>query len=207
MFEIAGVVLTGLGKFIFVDILKNRLIFILVSITAWTIYIWIRKKQAKGILKYWGFRKDNFKHVTMMILPFGLLSVIAFVVTGYIQGTIIFSWHIIPILIVYPLWGLIQQFLVIGLVTGNLQDFEGRRFNRSLIIVLTALLFGLIHYPYHWLMVGTFVLALFYGFIYLKARNLYVLGIFHGWLGALFFYTVVNRDPFVETMKNIFETY
>ena len=47
-------------------------------------------------------------------------------------------------------------------------------------------------------MLGTFVLALLYGYCYLRARNLFVLGLFHGWLGALFFYTVVDRDPFME---------
>jgi membrane protease YdiL (CAAX protease family) len=46
--------------------------------------------------------------------------------------------------------------------------------------------------------IGNFILALFYGYVYLKVRNIWVLGLFHGWLGALFFYTVVNRDPFIE---------
>ena len=47
-------------------------------------------------------------------------------------------------------------------------------------------------------MIGTFLLALFYGMVYLKTRNVWVMGILHGWLGALFFYTVVGRDPFAE---------
>lgn len=54
------------------------------------------------------------------------------------------------------------------------------------------------HYPYYWLMIGTTILALLYGFIYLLSRNIFVMGVFHGWLGALFFYTVVGRDPFAE---------
>jgi uncharacterized protein len=67
-----------------------------------------------------------------------------------------------------------------------------------IIILITAILFGLLHYPFYWLILGTFVLALLYGWIYLKARNVYVMGLFHGWLGALFFYTVVGRDVFAE---------
>lgn len=90
-------------------------------------------------------------------------------------------------IILYPIWGVIQQFLVIGLVAGNLQDLKRTRLNEFVIIVLTALLFGLIHYPYYWLMLGTFILALLYGFIYLRERNIYVMGLFHGWLGGLFF--------------------
>lgn len=79
-----------------------------------------------------------------------------------------------------------------------MKDLKKNKWPDVVIITLTAVLFGLLHYPYYWLMAGTFVLALFYGHVYLKARNVYVLGIFHGWLGALFFYTVVGRDPFEE---------
>ena len=61
----------------------------------------------------------------------------------------------------------------------------------------TALVFAGVHYPDRWLILGTFVLALFYGYIYLRMRNVYVMGIMHGWLGALFYYTVVDRDPFI----------
>jgi hypothetical protein len=57
---------------------------------------------------------------------------------------------------------------------------------------------GILHYPSIWLVIGTSILALFYGYIFLKGRNVYVLGIFHGWLGGLFYYTVVRRDPFAE---------
>ncbi len=27
---------------------------------------------------------------------------------------------------------------------------------------------------------------------------MYALGLFHGWLGALFYYTIVNQDPFAD---------
>ncbi len=196
--EIVAVLATGIGKFIFMDYLNLKFPFILVSIVAWTFYIWKRKELTKGIMAYWGFRTDNFNKVLRLVLPFGVLSVVLFFIVGYYQGTIMLSWHIVPILIVYPIWGIIQQFLVIGLVAGNLQDMSSFSLKTPIIILLSAILFGAIHYPYNWLIIGTFVLALFYGYIYLKGRNVYVLGIFHGWLGGLFFYTVVNRDPFIE---------
>ena len=133
-----------------------------------------------------------------MIVPFGLVAVIAFAGIGLYQATINITWHIIPILILYPIWGIIQQFLLIALTAGNLQDLKSYKLNKQVIIFIAAVLFALVHYPYGWLITGTFILALLYGFIYLKERNLYVLGIFHGWLGGLFYYTVVDRDPFVE---------
>jgi uncharacterized protein len=197
--EISAVILTALGKFIFMDYLHWRLPFIATAIIFWTCYVIYRSKTKPGITKYWGFRTDNFNRVVKTILPFGAVCLIIFIGVGLYQETINITWHIIPILILYPIWGIIQQFLLIALTTGNLQDYNNSGFNRTFIIILSALLFGLIHYPYLWLMLGTFVLAIFYGRIYLKERNIYVLGIFHGWLGGLFFYTVIDRDPFIET--------
>src|SRR5690606_33338082 len=124
------------------------------------------------------------------VLPFGLAAVVIFFCLGFYLGTINLTWHIIPILIIYPIWGTIQQYLVIALVAGNLKDQHSNKFSDAIIIVTTALLFGFLHYPFYWLVLGTFVLALFYGYVYLRERNVYVMGIFHGWLGALFFYTV-----------------
>jgi len=196
--EITAVFITGAGKFIFMDWLQWRLLFIVVAIAGWSVYVFIRRHQVPGILKLWGFRFDNFTSVLKMVLPFGIASIVTFFVVGFYRGSVNITWHILPILLLYPAWGIVQQFLVIGIVAGNFQDLEQKKFSNLLIIVVTALLFGGLHYPFYWLMLGTFILALFYGYIYLRARNVYVMGIFHGWLGALFFYTVVGRDPFTE---------
>jgi len=196
--EIGAVVATAVGKFVFMDWFEWKLSFIITAITIWLIYTFIRRRQVPGIMKYWGFRTDNFCAVTRIVLPFGVIAIMIFFVIGACLNTINLSWNIVPILILYPIWGMIQQFLVISLVAGNVKDLKQNKFSNVVIILLTALLFGLLHYPFYWLMAGTFVLALFYGYVYLKARNVYVMGIFHGWLGGLFFYTVVGRDPFEE---------
>ncbi|MFL5729215.1 MAG: type II CAAX prenyl endopeptidase Rce1 family protein, partial [Cytophagaceae bacterium] len=203
IFEILAVFLTGFGKFIFMDVLNWKLPFIAVVIFGWLVYILFRNYKVKGILHYWGFRADNLKSVALKVLPFGLISIAGFFLIGYWQGTINLTWHIIPILIIYPIWGTVQQFLMIGLVSGNFQDLRKFSMSKIVNIILTALLFSAVHYPNYWLMMGTFVLAMFYTFIYLKERNVYVLGLFHGWLGGLFFYTVVNRDPFLEVFGKL----
>lgn len=196
--EIVAVLVTATGKFVFMDWLEWKLPFILIAILGWSTYVLKRQRQVPNIIKYWGFRFDNFRQVSRIVLPFGITSVIMFIVIGFYLDTVNITWHIIPILLLYPIWGTIQQFLVIGIVAGNLKDLTQIKSPNRLIIFLTALLFGIVHYPYYWLMLGTFVLALFYGYIYLRVRNVYVMGIFHGWLGALFFYTLVGRDPFAE---------
>lgn len=194
--EIVAVIITAAGKFLFYDILNQRLLFIVLMFAFWSIYIIHRVKRSPDILQKWGFRTDNFYAVLKQVIPFGALSVIACLILGFFQDTINLHWHILPLLILYPVFGTLQQFLLMALVAGNLQGLN--RFRYETIILLSALLFGLLHYPHWWLVLGTFLLALFYSFIYLRVRNLYVLGIFHGWLGALFYYTVVDKDPFLE---------
>jgi uncharacterized protein len=202
--EIAAVLITGMGKFIFMDWLGWKLPFILMAIASWSLYVFIRRKQLPEILRYWGFRTDNFRNVLKIVLPFGLISIVIFFSVGSALGTINITWHIIPVLILYPIWGTIQQFLVIGLVAGNLKDLRAYSISNFIIIFITALLFGFLHYPFYWLILGTFVLALFYGFVYLRERNVFIMGIFHGWLGGLFFYTVIGRDPFAEVFGRYF---
>ncbi len=196
--EITAVILTAIGKFVFLNYLEWRLPFILAAMIGWLIYIAYRYKTNPDILSYWGFRTDNFKPVMKKVIPFGLFALAVMIGIGLYLDTIHLTWHIIPILILYPLWGVIQHFLLIALTAGNLRDMAGDKMNKGLIIFVCALLFAAVHYPFPWLVAGTFFLSLFYGWIYLKEKNLYVLGLFHGWLGALFYYFVLERDPYVE---------
>lgn len=197
-YEIGAAMLTAIGKFIFMDYLDWKLFYVLLVVCGWTIYIIYRYNKVDGILRYWGFRTDNLKSVSLKILPFGIVSIIASIVVGFYIGTINITWHILPILIMYPFWATIQQFLLIGLVAGNLQDYKGTRLKENTIILSTSILFGVIHFPSLWLVLGTFILALFYVYIFLKSRNIFILGVLQGWIGSVFFYSIVGRDPFVE---------
>ena len=200
--EITAVLATAIGKFIFMDTLEWRFLIIITVMISWSSYIFIRSRR-RGVLAVWGFRMDNFGKAVRVLLPFAITAIVVFFLIGFLQDTLNLTWHIFPILILYPLWGTIQQFLVISLVAGNLRDMDRYRLSTVWIILLTAVLFGAVHYPYYWLMGGTFVLALFYAWIFLKVRNVFALGLFHGWLGGLFFYTVVDRDPFVEVFGKL----
>ena len=180
------------------DVLNLRLPYIATAITGWLVYILYRKHQSPDILNYWGFRTDNFKQALKIVLPFGLMAIATFAIAGMVRDSINLTWHIAPVLLIYPVWGVIQHFLMMSLFAGNLQDAECIKLNKPAIAILTALLFAIVHFPYLWLVGGTFILALFYVFVFFKQRNLYVLGLFHGWLGALFFYMILNRDPWQE---------
>ena len=63
---------------------------------------------------------------------------------------------------------------------------------------ICAVLFSLVHVPDPQLMVATFVLGLAFTPIYLRWRNLWPLGVLHGWLGAFCYVWVLDRNPWQE---------
>ena len=202
--EISLVLITGLGKFLFMDVLNWRLPFILTACLFWIGYVFFRQKKNKAILSYWGFTKENFSKTFYELLPISIHVSILFYFLGNYLGTNILSWRILPILLIYPIWGIIQQFIIVGLIARNLKGLEKVKVPEVAIVLITAIVFAIVHYPYGVLMVGTFFLAIVYTLLYLRGRNLLVLGIYHGWIGAIFFYTILARDPWVEVFGNIF---
>ncbi len=198
VFEMLAVLLTGAGKFIFMDWLGYKLWFILATILGWSLYVYARHRRKPGILRYWGFRGDTFRHSFLQLLPPAVVAVALFAAVGYARGTLITSWHLLPVLLLYPTWGIIQQFLVVGLVAGNLSDFNSKPFGHTGIVFVTAVLFSAVHFPALLLVAGTFVLAIVYTVVYLQSRNLWVLGLYHGWLGGFFYFFVLGRDPWEE---------
>lgn len=197
-FEVFASAITGIGKIVMVDIWAQKLIFILIACLFWLGYLLFRLKENPENLKYWGFTKNNFKSSFLRLLPFALASIFLFVAYGIYKQTMIINWHIIPILMVYPIWGVIQQYLVVGLVAGNLKDQKRFNIPNIVIIIITAVLFSVVHYPSKMLIIGTFILAIIYTITYLTEKNLWVLGIYHGCLGCLYYYLVLSRDPFIE---------
>lgn len=201
LLEISLVLITGLGKFLFMDILNWRLPYIVTACLFWIGYVFFRQKKNKEILKYWGFTKTNFSKTFFELLPVAVLAIILFYFLGNHLGTNILNWHILPILLIYPLWGIIQQFIIVGLIGRNLKDYQKIKIPELVIILITATVFAIVHYPFSLLIIGTFFLAIVYTTLYLRGRNLIVLGIYHGWIGAVFFYTILERDPWMEVFS------
>ena len=196
IFEIVAVLMTAIGKLIMVNVLELKLTFILLAAISWLTYIAWSIYKDRGILNHWGFGKENLNKSFNYLWPIGLSLSVLFVLYGFFQGVDLFNWHIIPVVILYPIWGTLQQFLVLSLVAGNIDDTK--MLNRKWNVLLTSLLFGLIHLPDSLLVMATTALAVVYTILFLRWRNLWVLGLFHGILGGLFYFFVLNRDPWIE---------
>jgi len=201
--EIFAVVLTGLMKFLVVDMLAAKFWFILLVGAFWITYISWRIYKEKSVLEVWGLGMSGLKQTFKVLSIPALVLTIGSIWYGLSKEVLIFNWHIIPVMIFYPLWGTIQQFLIISLFGGNIYDLDNHRLSKQAIVGITAVLFSLVHYPSFPLMAATFLLAICYCFIYLRFRNITVLGLFHGWLACAFYFFVLGRDPWLEFINSI----
>ena len=149
----------------------------------------------------WGFRVDNLVEATALPAAIFLVSGAGFAWYGHLHGNLYFPAHAPLLLAVYPVWGLIQQFLVLGIVVSNLELLPALRRRAALIVMIGAVLFALLHGFVPLLLAGTFLLELICIPLYFKYRNLWPLGVLHGWLGALFYLWVLGRDMWVENFE------
>ena len=196
--EIVAVLFTGLLKFPMMDWLNYRAFYIIGVILFWAIFIYRSYKNDPEALERWGIRKKNFRISMLALLPFALVAIPAILFYGWLNDTVFYQWHLLPILIFYPLWGTFQQFIVVSLVAGNLKNTAGARINDSGIILFVAVLFALIHSSDWVLAAYVFVMEIFFLWVYLRWRNIWALGIYHGIVSALFLFYVSGRDLFQE---------
>ncbi len=198
MFEILFVLLTGIGKILVMDMLNQKLPFIVTVIVFWFSYFVYRTNQEKGLYRYWGLSLSDSKALFKILAPVGLVVIFAILMYGVYIKPIHWSIHILFVLIVYPIWGLVQQFLIMSLFAGNLKDLSIKPVGNITILFFTSILFSIVHYPSVNLVIATFIMALIYSALFLKYRNILPLGIFHGIIGGLFYYVILNRDAWVE---------
>lgn len=196
--EILAVGITGAMKYILMDWLGLRVFYIGAACFFWGGFILTRYRQDNNILKDWGFRKDHFKPAFRFLLPFALVIIAAIIGYGMAFNAKFLNWHVIPILIFYPAWGLIQQFMMISLIAGNLRAMSRLNLSDSQVILVTSLLFALVHYPSLPLMVIAFFMEVGFIFVYFKWKNIWPLGLYHGWIASLLLFFVMGRDLWNE---------
>jgi hypothetical protein len=178
--------------------LISSLAFIVGACLFWTAFVVVRVRQNRAVLRVWGFRGDNLWRAARLPAVLCALGVLAFAAFGAVQGTLRLPAHAALQLLAYPIWGVIQQFLMLGVVVGNLERIRGLRHRKTLIVLLGAVLFGLVHVYDRRLVPVTFLLELLIIPLYLRDRNLWPLGVLHGWLGVFLYLWVLNRDLWLE---------
>jgi hypothetical protein len=197
--EIAFVLLTGLGNFLLARWLDRQLAYIAAACLFWTGFVVVRTVADSSILAEWGFSSRNFGRSLTLLLPATVMSLSGFVAYGMLTGNMVMHWNFVLIWLLYPFWGLVQQFLVVALLAGNIKKHS--RIPEWGIVFMTALVFAAAHIPSVPLVVAAFFLAVVTTSVYFRTHNLWALGLFHGWFATGLYFFVLGQDPWKEVIS------
>ncbi len=106
-FEIAAVVVTG-ALYLLLRSSGAHGVFIALASVFWTVYIALHVRQDTTAWTRWGFRTDNLPSAFTWPTLLFLLAGSAMGMYGVITGTLVWRWHMLLLLVLYPLWGMIQ---------------------------------------------------------------------------------------------------
>ena len=199
--EMVCILLTGALHLVFESLLGWKVPYIIVAALGWGTYIVIRARQHPELLDRWGIRQMASGDGWLTSMLFALPAAAALATYALCAKTLRLDGHLLAIAAIYPIFGILQQFVLNALLAANLSDLlPGKRVS---IVVISALLFGLVHAPDVPLMACTFVAGLVWVPLFLRCRNLLPLGICHGLLGTLTYYWILGRDPWAEILAEI----
>ena len=134
-----------------------------------------------------GFRVANLKTALRVLMPTATLLALTLLAMGAIFHTIrsVTLTSALGSLALYCFWGLFQQYLLNGYFLNRFV-----KISRSFAPLMAAISFSAIHTPNWFLIIVTFFAGFVCAKIYLKFRNLYVLGLAHGVIGFLLYFCV-----------------
>ncbi len=162
----------------------------------WLAYV-VHRARTPGVLARWGLTRVDLLPCARAAAIALLAGAAATAAIGLARGTFVLDFALLPLLLAYPLWGWIQQLLVLGIVVGNLERVGCRR---GLLVAIAGVGFAAVHVP-DWPLCGaTLALGITCCVLFLRYRNLWPLGVLHGWLGACFYRWVLARDPWAELL-------
>ena len=152
-----------------------------------------RKFGIRLVAEDWGLTLQNFRISFLWCTAVGALGTVVMLIYMAIFKTgLPFHYDLVLMLILYPIWGVLQQFLVQAMVAVNLSK---TKLPIYVVYLLTACSFTLVHWANWLLMLATFILGLLFTPIFLRWKCLYPLGLYHGWCGALFYWLVLDNNP------------
>ncbi len=191
--EAAAVVATGAGHLVLTTWLHKQAVFIIAAALFWIGFVLVRVRRDRNAFRSWGFAWRGFGSSARMLAPFAAVALVGTLAYGLLARTLVFSWRFFLLMAVYPLWGLVQQFLVVGLLAAGVR--RGTRLPEWVVILATVLVFAAIHLPSVPLAIVAGLMVGATSFVYFRAGNLPAVGIFHGAVATFAYFFVLGEDP------------
>ena len=129
-----------------------------------------------------------------------VLAIIGMALFALNYGRDLWNEHIVIFLLLYPIWGVLQQFLVQALGVANIKKLFPQ-LELLWVVLLGTCMSSIVHFPQGWLMLATGFMTCVFIPSYLQHQILWVLGLYHGWLGTLFYLWLLNQDPWVAAIS------
>jgi membrane protease YdiL (CAAX protease family) len=129
---------------------------------------------------------------------FTLLALVVIAATGVVVAKLtgtpaaprFTNWHFALAVVLYPLWGLLQQYIFQFYLLGRLLQIVSLRF----AVPIVACTFAAVHFPRWPVMLATLVGGFVWSLCYFRSRRLLPLAVSHGLLGAALHYWVLDHD-------------
>lgn len=131
-----------------------------------------------------GFATQHFGRAVKLLSAPMMLVMALLLLIGYIGNSLNFGRRFWLSLLVLPLWGLTQQYILQAFIYRRIKAIFGVE-RTSLAIVAAAGLFALVHAPNVPLMLLTLIGGLVWTWVYERAPNLYALGLSHALMSAI----------------------
>lgn len=141
-----------------------------------------------------GLRFDTFWPAIKLLGPFSAIVVLTLVIVGLVRKTAIINRHFLITFLLYPAWALCQQYLILCFFFPRFQIIFG---TNIWSILLCAVIFSWLHYPSRLFMGICFVGALIWTSVFIIAPNLFVLAIFHAWIGTFIYYFALGENRLI----------
>lgn len=139
----------------------------------------------------WGTRRQGFAACLRATAPLYLIGLLVCLAIGGYRDTLAVDGHLLLTLLLYPLWGTAQQFLVLSLFANNLDRLA---MPRPAVVAIAGVCFACVHVTRPALLPATLVLGVWCTLLFFRHRNLWPLGLAHGLLGALYYRWVLGDD-------------
>jgi membrane protease YdiL (CAAX protease family) len=190
--EILAVFATALLFQLFANLLGYKILYLVVATSGWLVYVVLRIRRDRSVLADWGLRRDTLAEGTRRTLVVLLIGVALITLWRLVRGWVPLPLDAIGVFALYPIWSLIQEFVVQALLVAN---FKKLGLGDRPTIVAGGILFSLAHFPDPELIALTLLPGFLWAWLFLKTRSLLPISLCHAWLGTLAFYWILERDP------------